>query len=716
VAITIADCDKYISGRVLTSEYPSEAYFSVVKRWFDDCGRTHSDCGDHSSLTPQLPDRVIDVALTGRIPRLVDGSGLLSRYATLSHCWGGATPIKTLASNLEEKMAGIPLEDLPKTFREAVIMCRVLGIPYLWIDSICIIQDSPTDWQIQSSKMHSIYHNSIITLAALDAANSSQGLFLPKRPFVDVYPLPKAFGDGRGQAYLGLPSWNEYTHSPGPVLEEIDWYHQEINNMFSGTTYVRSGLLESRAWAMQELRLSQRVLYFFKGEAMWRCARSIWSQNGCSQSLNYTNHLKVAFEHYERVFRLARKRIDKGVDWHNLPAHGRESALTRNRAGECGDDSKQEDCGSDKDDDKIDKNTLARATKARSAAHGSRGFTEGASSSKSDALEMVSGYAYDRPHDQAHAEAGSASTKQVFDFVLIKTKGNSIQDNWYSIVSDYSACQLTFAEDKLPALSGIASRCQRITQDEYLAGHWRINLVQSLFWNVGAQASRVKTYRAPSWSWASTNGTVIAPQLFPIDDDDQGIVRLLDACVKVDGENPFGRVMFGQLIVQASTMEVHWSPERQGWLSPSRSYVHDWKSQKELAVLDCDGSMIGRWDCDDQQYGMLPGPLLTAGTDKAEIKPRLASKWVEEADMAFKHDGAARDLRSMWSKASYIPEHLLLIKGPTVRGERNLERGLIAVLVLQPALRGDNTYKRVGIGALRGWDEKAAAIQTLKII
>jgi hypothetical protein len=93
--------------------------------------------------------------------------------------------------------------------------------------------------------------------------------------------------------------------------------------MFSGTTYVRSGLLESRAWAMQQLRLSQRVLYFLKGEAMWRCARSIWSQNGCSQPLNYTNHLKVAFEHYEKVFTLARKKIDKGVDWQTRPPTGK---------------------------------------------------------------------------------------------------------------------------------------------------------------------------------------------------------------------------------------------------------------------------------------------------------------------------------------------------------------------------------------------------------
>jgi hypothetical protein len=113
---------------------------------------------------------------------------------------------------------------------------------------------------------------------------------------------------------------------------------------------------------------------------------------------------------------------------------------------------------------------------------------------------------------------------------------------------------------------------------------------------------------------------------------------------------------------------------------------------------------------------MLPGPLLTAETEKADIKPRLASKWAEEAGMAFKHDEAARVLGSMWSRVGYIPEHLLLMVGPTIHSDRNLERGLVAILVLKLAPRSDNTYEGVGIGALRGWDEKAATIQTLKII
>jgi hypothetical protein len=166
--------------------------------------------------SPKLPDRIIDVATLGGNPRLINGSGISAPYATLGHCWGGVCPTMTIMCvslalqftrytvncilcdsvshllthlvvyiiatfsslntttfclihvytvpphltmcNLEQRMAEIPFGHLPKTFREAVKVCRAFMIPYLWIDSICIIQDSDQDWDRQSSKMHSIYY------------------------------------------------------------------------------------------------------------------------------------------------------------------------------------------------------------------------------------------------------------------------------------------------------------------------------------------------------------------------------------------------------------------------------------------------------------------------------------------------------------------------------------------------------------------------------
>lgn len=130
-AITLDNRDRFISGRVLTNDNPPKAYFEVAQRWFQTCGHEHLDCGDHSMLTFRLPDRVIDIALHGGDLRLRNGAGLVSRYATLSHCWGGSSPMMTLKGNLEHRMASMSLRDLPKTFREAVKICRALTIPYL---------------------------------------------------------------------------------------------------------------------------------------------------------------------------------------------------------------------------------------------------------------------------------------------------------------------------------------------------------------------------------------------------------------------------------------------------------------------------------------------------------------------------------------------------------------------------------------------------------
>ncbi|KAH7009567.1 heterokaryon incompatibility, partial [Ilyonectria destructans] len=84
----------------------------------------------------------------------------------LSHCWGGFQPLRTLKKHIADMKNCISWNDLPKTFQEAVTMTRRLGIRYLGIDSICIIQDDNGDWRRESSKMHTSYRNGYLTLSA----------------------------------------------------------------------------------------------------------------------------------------------------------------------------------------------------------------------------------------------------------------------------------------------------------------------------------------------------------------------------------------------------------------------------------------------------------------------------------------------------------------------------------------------------------------------
>jgi hypothetical protein len=91
---------------------------------------------------------------------------------------------------------GLELSDLPKTLRDAILATRKLGISYLWIDSLCIIQDSHTDWTSESVKMRQIYRNSWLNLAAAMAKDSIEGLFVLRAPLQVAPCYIKARGTG----------------------------------------------------------------------------------------------------------------------------------------------------------------------------------------------------------------------------------------------------------------------------------------------------------------------------------------------------------------------------------------------------------------------------------------------------------------------------------------------------------------------------------------
>jgi hypothetical protein len=90
----------------------------------------------------------------------------------------------------------------------------------------------------------------------------------------------------------------------------------------------------------------------------------------------------------------------------------------------------------------------------------------------------------------------------------VKSQEQAI-DFWNCVVSIYSQCELTFEQDKLVALAGVAGAMKVQMGCDYLAGMWHIELEQNLLWTVGRNFRRPKEYRAPSWSWASVDGEII---------------------------------------------------------------------------------------------------------------------------------------------------------------------------------------------------------------
>ncbi|KAJ4988919.1 TOL [Stagonosporopsis vannaccii] len=190
--------------------------------------------------------------------------GKRGRYAALSHCWGGVQnhPPMATRANISRYQAGISVLELPQTFQDAVKATFRLGLVYLWIDSLCIIQDDVSDWEREAHYMSSVYGNAYVTLAASHARNSKGGLFFP-RPKVKQAPVVSIpiIADGRGapDGELVLAT----THF-GPFEYGLPGY----------------GLLGSRAWCYQEEILSRRLIWFTYTNVIWDCNKGAVTETG----------------------------------------------------------------------------------------------------------------------------------------------------------------------------------------------------------------------------------------------------------------------------------------------------------------------------------------------------------------------------------------------------------------------------------------------------
>jgi hypothetical protein len=285
----------------------SQVGFRRIRNWIESCDRDHH-C--YSSIPP-LPSRVLDVGLTSQYIRLVETLGQYGKYVALSHCWGASNLISTRFDTLQSHRNGISLQDLPRTFQDAVSLCRYLQIRYLWIDSLCIIQDDPVDWETEASRMADIYAGSYFTLAASSATDSSKGCF---RPFSDRSRTPhlsaEAWSLGVTLSTNASPLLETNTDTPIPcyiaqrqfawvdvssqsrtsrVFIHLDWlpasHKGKPNSCLIGTFGRRhdpaeQDPLNSRGWTLQERLLSTRVLHCCMHQAYWECKQDFIAEDG----------------------------------------------------------------------------------------------------------------------------------------------------------------------------------------------------------------------------------------------------------------------------------------------------------------------------------------------------------------------------------------------------------------------------------------------------
>ncbi|KIX95530.1 uncharacterized protein Z520_08650 [Fonsecaea multimorphosa CBS 102226] len=494
-----SDLAKTVPGRLRTNDQGSAIATQRIKNWLKDCNDGHNCKRSHScadkDASPPLPTRVLDVNGQGDTIRLVETTDQRGHYVALSHCWGLSHRITTTKKTYADHREGIPLEDLPATFQQAVTITRELGVPYLWIDSLCIIQDDEFDWETEASRMGFVYFSSYLTLSAMSSADDSSGCYRDaskpieitfSRPYISAdtlstgrrsIPLAAPLivdyaGDGvtcrtftnmfgmrgnrKSRVYL-TPEWMPSSLKQKPRIYVVGSFGASVQPL-------KHEPLNKRGWTLQERLLSPRTLHFGTEELYWECEQYVLAEDGALLQREFPTLLKVVRSRRDSI----------------------------------------------------------------SAAQGSTSKTNDGEDSKRNPWPNV----------------------------------------WLSLIEEYTSRNLTRDQDKLPALSGVASLVGGLTEDEYLAGLWRNDVLQNLSWSVEtfepthqcddpahdaamppASKSEVRyppNYRAPTWSWASLDGKVIFHSL----NHKSLKARCICAHVDIAGRDKYGRVKKGWITLE----------------------------------------------------------------------------------------------------------------------------------------------------------------------
>lgn len=201
--------------------------------------------------------------------RLHISNGQRDRYSALSYSWGKTQQTRTLHENIKSHMTGILIKSLPQTIQDAIETTRKLKIPYLWIDSLCIIQDSfddeLADWPKEAAKMPQIYKNATITISAASATDCGDG-FLEDRIGVKAAAQNALRLPLLGQPFEDPEDPNRILFSTiGDVCLCVD---RELG--FEVKKFDDEPI-NSRAWTLQESWLSPRLLVYGSGPLKWRC-------------------------------------------------------------------------------------------------------------------------------------------------------------------------------------------------------------------------------------------------------------------------------------------------------------------------------------------------------------------------------------------------------------------------------------------------------------
>ncbi len=205
----------------------SPGVYSFASYWLLRCLKSHRECTEDYRI-PKLPKRVIDVGShdSNDPVRIHEAFPEQKGHClALSYRWG-KDPVKLLEKNLESYKTALPVQDLSQIFRDAIEATRKLGIKYLWVDALCIMQDSEAEWESEIHSMDQVFRQALLTIAANVGPSAVQpGMFRSR----------------------------------------------EAPNSSGNASFRGAGILETRGWTLQEQVLSRRMLVFTEDEVLWTC-------------------------------------------------------------------------------------------------------------------------------------------------------------------------------------------------------------------------------------------------------------------------------------------------------------------------------------------------------------------------------------------------------------------------------------------------------------
>lgn len=421
-----------------------------------------------------LPKRLVDVGDGDDATIKLTSATENHRYLALSHCWGrGKKPISTTKANEASMRVSMAWAALPQSFRDAIRVARWLGARYIWIDSLCIVQDDDRDWEEESAKMAGIFSGCDLAIAASRATDCDEG-FLQSR------------AEGR------LVMSGAHRGTPLVVFTRDRTAHTSFQGAVPSPFHDLP--LFQRGWCFQERLMAPRTLHFAEDELFFQCRTE--DRCECSGRGAWSSWERYCYAYYDEV-----------VSWENRQIRaydGQERQLLKPNP--------------DSNDEPGTTGSLLK-------------------------------------NDHT-----TAFVQRLYDVAASVTEDREVPINfgelWGKVVSDYTSLELTFQQDVLPALSGIANLMLAYNPGRYFAGLWELDIHYLLGWSsVPTEGCCYRPQRptAPSFSWASRFG----PVDFPFECIMASVCTVLDIKCEVKGADPYGQVLQdGYIVLQGKLLSA----------------------------------------------------------------------------------------------------------------------------------------------------------------